>query len=91
MTSTRLRIDVSAPLLVEVEAADRASMHLVTSEKRASAERTEPVMECEDNLRFMARLPDESMDLIVTSPPYNLVRYTKARLHWRGISTPKLK
>ena len=72
MTSTRLRIDVSAPLLVEVEAADRASMHLVASEKRASAERTGPVMECEDNLRFMARLPDESMDLIVTSPPYNL-------------------
>jgi adenine-specific DNA-methyltransferase len=27
---------------------------------------------CEDNLKFMRRLPDESMKLIVTSPPYNL-------------------
>jgi adenine-specific DNA-methyltransferase len=27
---------------------------------------------CEDNLNFMRRLPSESMNLIVTSPPYNL-------------------
>lgn len=27
---------------------------------------------CEDNLKFMRRLADESMNLIVTSPPYNL-------------------
>jgi adenine-specific DNA-methyltransferase len=27
---------------------------------------------CEDNLKFMRRLGDESMNLIVTSPPYNL-------------------
>ncbi len=27
---------------------------------------------CEDNLKFMRRLPDESIKLIVTSPPYNL-------------------
>ena len=27
---------------------------------------------CEDNLKFMRRHPDESMHLIVTSPPYNL-------------------
>jgi len=26
----------------------------------------------EDNLKFMRRLPDESMNLIVTSPPYNI-------------------
>jgi adenine-specific DNA-methyltransferase len=29
-------------------------------------------MACEDNLSFMRALPDESMRLIVTSPPYNL-------------------
>ena len=29
-------------------------------------------VECEHNLRFMRKLPDESMDLIVTSPPYNI-------------------
>jgi adenine-specific DNA-methyltransferase len=27
---------------------------------------------CENNLRFMRRLPAESMSLIVTSPPYNI-------------------
>ena len=27
---------------------------------------------CEDNLKFMRRLPDEAMQLIVTSPPYNI-------------------
>lgn len=30
------------------------------------------VIACEDNLKFMRRLPDESMGLIVTSPPYNI-------------------
>ena len=29
-------------------------------------------IECRDNLEFMARLPDASMKLIVTSPPYNI-------------------
>ena len=31
-----------------------------------------PVMECMDNLEFMARLPAGTMQLVVTSPPYNL-------------------
>lgn len=30
------------------------------------------VMECQDNLQFMRRLPSRSMKLIVTSPPYNI-------------------
>jgi adenine-specific DNA-methyltransferase len=30
------------------------------------------VLECEDNLSFMRSLPDASMKLIVTSPPYNI-------------------
>jgi adenine-specific DNA-methyltransferase len=30
------------------------------------------VLECEDNLAFMRALPDASMKLIVTSPPYNI-------------------
>lgn len=33
---------------------------------------SQPVIACEDNLRFMAKLPDGAMKLIVTSPPYNL-------------------
>lgn len=30
------------------------------------------IMSCEDNLSFMKRLPSDSMQLIVTSPPYNI-------------------
>lgn len=32
----------------------------------------EATISCEDNLKFMRRLSNESMNLIVTSPPYNL-------------------
>ena len=35
-------------------------------------EQLEPVIECADNLDFMCKLPDECMQLIVTSPPYNI-------------------
>ena len=36
------------------------------------------VLACIDNLRFMADLPDESMQLIVTSPPYNMSKEYEA-------------
>lgn len=39
---------------------------------------TKAFMSCEDNLDYMRSLPDESMQLIVTSPPYNIgKRYEK--------------
>lgn len=34
--------------------------------------RDQAVIECKDNLEFMRSLPDESMQLIVSSPPYNI-------------------
>ena len=34
--------------------------------------RSDIVLACEDNLSFMGRLPSASMQLIVTSPPYNI-------------------
>lgn len=35
---------------------------------------------CENNMKFMRQLPDESMNLIVTSPPYNIGKeYEKRR------------
>jgi adenine-specific DNA-methyltransferase len=34
---------------------------------------------CEDNLRFMRRLANESMHLIVTSPPYNIGKEYESR------------
>lgn len=38
-----------------------------------------PVVSCEDNRTFMARLPDGEMKLIVTSPPYNLGKSYEAK------------
>ena len=37
------------------------------------------VLACEDNLEFMARIPDERIKLIVTSPPYNLGKDYEAK------------
>ena len=37
------------------------------------------VMACGDNLAFLRSLPDESMKLVVTSPPYNLGKRYEAR------------
>ena len=34
--------------------------------------RNEPILACEDNLSFMARLADGHVKLVVTSPPYNI-------------------
>ena len=39
---------------------------------KARLKGTAPQMACRDNLRFMEELADESMKLIVTSPPYNI-------------------
>ncbi len=41
---------------------------------------SDAVICCEDNLKFMRRLPDESMNLIVTSPPYNLGKEYEKRI-----------
>ena len=38
----------------------------------AGGPRHEPVLACEDNLPFMARLADGHVKLVVTSPPYNI-------------------
>ncbi|MGQ0665293.1 MAG: DNA-methyltransferase [Pseudomonadota bacterium] len=37
-------------------------------------------MECDDNLAFMRKFDDESMKLIVTSPPYNIGKKYEARI-----------
>ncbi len=34
--------------------------------------RSRAVVACQDNLQFMKDIPDESVQLIVTSPPYNI-------------------
>jgi adenine-specific DNA-methyltransferase len=43
----------------------------IATAKKVSIPR-DAIMECEDNLAFMRYLPDSSMQLIVTSPPYNI-------------------
>ncbi len=37
------------------------------------------VMSCHDNIAFMRSCPDESMHLIVTSPPYNIGKAYESR------------
>jgi adenine-specific DNA-methyltransferase len=45
----------------------------VLHDPRHNGERAcDAIMRCEDNLAFMSKLEDESMKLIVTSPPYNI-------------------
>jgi len=44
-----------------------------------SSSQPEVVMRCQDNLPFMRSLPDESMKLIVTSPPYNIGKVYETR------------
>ena len=39
---------------------------------RPETDRDRFVVACEDNLAFMAKLHDNQMKLVVTSPPYNL-------------------
>ena len=39
----------------------------------------EPIPACEDNLSFLRRLPEASVKLVVTSPPYNLGKGYEAR------------
>ena len=41
--------------------------------------RANAVMACQDNVDFMAGLPDESIRLVVTSPPYNLGKLYEKR------------
>ena len=40
----------------------------------------EPVLACGDNLDFMGNLPDGSVKLVVTSPPYNLGKNYETRM-----------
>ena len=35
----------------------------------------------ENNLDFMKRLPDSSIDLILTDPPYNLSQFSRGNIH----------
>lgn len=46
---------------------------------RKSQSSCDPVMECQNNLEFMEVLPRESMQLIVTSPPYNIGKAYESR------------
>lgn len=47
--------------------------------KDRKTEQVKAILRCEDNLSFMSKLPDGSMKLIVTSPPYNNGKVYEAR------------
>ncbi len=68
---------IASPLLlIDPEDARR----ILDRQDPSSSALPQATMACEDNLRFMARLPDESMDLIVTSPPYNLGKVYEGKI-----------
>ena len=41
----------------------------------------------EDNLTFMKKLPDSSIDLILTDPPYNLAPFSRGNIHLKNGKT----
>jgi DNA modification methylase len=53
----------------------------------------DPIIECADNIAFMRRLADESMMLIVTSPPYNIGKSYERRhlgnFGWNEMQVPQ--
>ena len=57
-----------------METVAEARQEVLWKEKCAEA-----IMAAEDNLAFMGRLEDESMKLIVTSPPYNIGKTYESR------------
>lgn len=64
----------------------RSTKGKVTNEKEYSKginllnKETDAVIDCKDNLKFMRQLNDESMGLIVTSPPYNIGKSYESRI-----------
>lgn len=58
--------------LIENGSNDQVSPRAVGPDGLANALFGTPTMACLDNLEFMAALPDASMKLIITSPPYNI-------------------
>ena len=49
-----------------------AVLHDPKRDEKNHAQSAQAIMACEDNLKFIARLPDAAIQLIVTSPPYNI-------------------
>ena len=74
MTTQSIKTDASSPLLVDLPESDGSysDLQLKSNGEVEPSALIDAVMRCEDNLEFMSGLPDASMDLIVTSPPYNL-------------------
>ncbi len=73
MRSPSRTIGDAIPLSVEHGVAEMRQSFLEHSEIEL------PLMDCMDNLEFMAQIPGESMQLIVTSPPYNLGKEYEGR------------
>ena len=59
--------------------ARRGSPRIFSGRRARTRPDEEPVLACEDNVAFINRLPDETIKLIVTSPPYNLGKEYETR------------
>ena len=68
---------VQTPLFAR--SARRGPPRIFSGRKARTRPDEEPVLACEDNITFISRLPDETIQLIVTSPPYNLGKEYETR------------
>ena len=70
MTTQRSTVEQSRQGVLELGCGEGDATQATRSEPLAA--NGQAVMVCQDNIEFMRGLPDASIKLIVTSPPYNL-------------------
>ena len=70
MTTQRSTVEQSRQGVLELGCGEGDATQATGSEPLAA--NGQAVMVCQDNIEFMRGLPDASIKLIVTSPPYNL-------------------
>ena len=69
MTTQRSTVEQSRQGVLALDCGEGDATRVALEERSAAGQ---AVMVCQDNIEFMRGLPDASIKLIVTSPPYNL-------------------
>ena len=59
---------------------EQLALSIVEQPDHIDAHAVNVTLACEDNLAFMARIPDGGMKLVVTSPPYNIGKDYESRM-----------
>lgn len=56
----------------DIQWSERQAIDVATPSPKRVIKSLPCIVKCEDNRAFLRKLPDSSMALIVTSPPYNI-------------------